>query len=129
MRRLPPVLLALAVLGLTSPGRAGAPSVIDMQEHLLGASNTTAVAGHGALTAGVSADGDLSVLSWPGPSFADQLNYVSSNDLAVRDLPHLGADDGMGSYLGLLVTTGLGTSLVWLRDASAFSHTQRYTQP
>jgi hypothetical protein len=123
------VLLALAVLGATSTGRAGAPSVIDMQEHLLGASNTNAVAGHGGLTAGVSADGDLSVLSWPGPSFADQLNYVSSNDLAVRDLPHLGADDGMGSYLGLLVTTAAGTSLVWLRDASAFSHTQRYTQP
>jgi hypothetical protein len=99
-----------------------------MVEHMLGASNTNAVAGHGALTAGVSVDGDLTVLSWPGPSFADQLAYVSGNDLDVRSRPHLGADDGMGSYVGLLVTTAQGTSLVWLRDAT-FAHTQRYTQP
>src|SRR6185369_10390087 len=62
-------------------------------------------------------------------SFTDQLAYIAGNDLAVRDSPHLGADDGMGSYLGLLVTTSQGTSIAWLRDASLFSHTQRYTQP
>ena len=97
-----------------------------MQEHIFGASNTNAVSGHGGLTVGVSNDGDLSVLSWPGPTFADQLAYVSSNDLDVRDEPHLGALDGMGSYLGLLVTTTAGTKLVWLRDATTFTHAQKY---
>src|SRR5690349_10038118 len=122
-------LLAFAIFTAASPAGADPPSPIDMQEHIFGASNTNAVAGHGALTAGISADGDVTVLSWPSPSFTDQLAYIAGNDLAVRDSPHLGADDGMGSYLGLLVTTAQGTSIAWLRDASLFSHTQRYTQP
>ncbi len=104
------------------------PTTVDMTEHIFGASNTNAVAGHGGLTAGISSDGDLSVLSWPGPSFADQLAYLSGNDLDVRSLPHLGAPDGMGSYVGLMLTAGQGPMLVWLRDP-AFTHTQAYTQP
>src|SRR5262245_30304289 len=79
------------------------PTAIDMQEHIFGTSNINAVAGHGALTAGISAEGDLTVLAWPGPSYADQLAYLASNALDVRDLPQAGAPDGMGSYLGLLV--------------------------
>src|SRR5262245_40205723 len=119
MRRL--VLLSgLAMLASTAavalPARAGPPTTVDLVEHMLGASNTNAVAGHGGLTAGVSADGDLTVLSWPSPSFNDHLAYLAGNDLDVRDKPHLGADDGMGSYVGLQVTTAQGTSLVWLRD-------------
>src|SRR5512141_2025183 len=78
-----------------STARADAPTKVDMVEHMLGASNVNAVAGHGALTAGISADGDLTVLAWPGPSFADQLAYISSNDLDVRSQPHFGADAGM----------------------------------
>jgi len=104
------------------------PSTIDMVEHTFGASNTNAVVGHGGLTAGISRDGDLTVLSWPGPTFADQLAYLSGNDLDVRSEPHLGAADGMGSYLGLLVTTAAGVNLTWLRDP-AFTVAQRYTQP
>lgn len=104
------------------PAYAHAPTSIDMVEHIFGASNTNAALGHGALTAGVSADGDLTVLSWPSPSFADQLAYVASNDLDVRSRPRMGAAAGMGSFVGLLV----GTELVWLRD---LPHTQRYTRP
>jgi hypothetical protein len=116
-------------LALAAPSAMAAPPTsIDMMEHVFGASNVNAVAGHGALTAGISADGDLTVLSWPGPSFADHLAYLSGNDLDVRERPHFGAHDGMGSYLGLLVTTASGTDLVWLRGPR-FSHTQRYTQP
>jgi hypothetical protein len=121
-------ILALAGTLTERRARADTPTTVDTVEHIFGASNTNAVAGHGGLTAGISVDGDLTVLSWPGPSFADQLQYLSSNDLDVRTKPHLGALDGMGSYVGLLVTTAQGTQLVWLRDA-AFAHVQRYTQP
>ena len=125
MRRLSGIVAVICGAGVA---RADAPTTVDMTEHVFGASNTNAVGGHGGLTVGISIDGDLTVLSWPSPSFADHLAYVSSNALDVRTQPHLGADDGMGSYVGLLVTTAQGTELVWLRDA-AFSHAQQYTQP
>lgn len=117
-----------ALVALLAPaGAVAAPTAVDMQEHIFGAANVNAVAGHGALTVGVSADGDLSVLAWPGPSFADQLAYIAPNDLDVRDQPRLGVHDGMGSYVGLLVTTASGTTLTWLRDP-AWTRSQRYTQ-
>src|SRR5579859_8178882 len=120
--------LAAAIVVFTAatpagPALADGPTTVDTVEHVFGASNVNAVAGHGGLTAGISVDGDLTVLSWPGPSFADQLLYLSSNDLDVRSKPHLGALDGMGSYVGLEVTTAAGHSLVWLRDP-AFTHAQ-----
>ena len=72
-------LLAATTL-VAGVARADAPSTVDIVEHIFGASNTNAVAGHGGLTAGFSADGDLTLLSWPGPTFADQLAYLSSKD-------------------------------------------------
>jgi hypothetical protein len=95
---------------------------LDYVEKIFGATNVNAVAGHGGLTAGIAADGDLTVLSWPSPGFADQLAYLSSNDADARQRPHFGAPDGMGSYLGLLVAG----RVVWLRD---LPHAQRYSQP
>jgi hypothetical protein len=122
------VLAAGASLALAPAISGAAPSTIDLTEHIFGATNVNAVVGNGGLTAGVSVDGDLTMVAWPGPTFADQMLYLSSNDLDARSEPHFGALDGMGSYLGLLVTTSSGTQLVWLRDAS-FSHTQSYTTP
>jgi hypothetical protein len=119
---------ALVSVWCAASARASTPSTIDMNEHIYGATNVNAVAGHGGLTAGISSEGDLTVLSWPSPSFADQLLYLSSNDLDARDEPHFGALDGMGAYLGLQVTMALGSQVVWLRDPS-FTHVQRYTQP
>jgi len=123
------VSVSVGALLVTSLARADTPSAIDMTEHVFGASNTNAVIGHGGLTAGISVDGDISVLSWPGPSFTDQLAYISGNDLDVRSEPHLGAADGMGSYIGLVLTTPTGSFLAWLRDPTYFDHTQAYTQP
>ncbi len=123
------LLVNLGVVLFTSSAHAVTPSAIDMTEHVFGASNTNAVVGHGGLTAGISVDGDVSVLSWPGPSFTDQLAYISGNDLDVRSEPHLGALDGMGSYIGLVLTTAQGTTLAWLRDTTVFTHAQAYTQP
>src|SRR5215470_4110834 len=94
---------ALAVVLLLPANAFAAPTAVDMVEHIFGASNTNAAIGHGALTAGISADGDISVLSWPSPSLTDQLAYVSGNDLDVRTRPRLGAPEGMGSFIGLLV--------------------------
>ncbi len=120
---------AAATVCLSGSARAGPPpDKIDLTEHIFGATNVNAVVGQGGLTAGISIDGDLTMISWPGPTFADQILYLSSNDLDARSEPHFGALDGMGSYIGLLVTTSTGQELVWLRDPS-FSHTQRYTQP
>ena len=121
------LLFALLLLA-AAPARAEAPTLTDMQEHIFGTSNIGAVAGHGGLTAGVSPDGDLTVLSFPGPSFADQLAFLGGNDLDVSTRPHGGAAEGMGSFLGLLVTTAQGTKLSWLRGAD-FTSSQRYTQP
>jgi len=117
----------LAALVLASGARA-ADELTDnlLGELTFGNSNTNAVAGHGRLTAAVSVDGDLSVLAWPGPGFGDQIAYFASNDPEARRLPHFGALDGMGSRLGLFVTTAAGTSLTWLRD---WTFEQGYTRP
>jgi len=119
--------VGLALALLFWPGRASATSTVDGMEHLFGASNTNAVAGHGGLTVGIGAEGDLSVLSWPSPSYYDQLAYISSNALDARSKPHMGALDGMGSYLGLLVESGSGPVLSFFRDA-AWTVTQGYTR-
>ncbi|MBI4701928.1 MAG: hypothetical protein HY744_12390 [Deltaproteobacteria bacterium] len=122
-----PATACLLALGLGAAD-AAATSGLDYIEHVFGTSNTNAVGGHGALTIGVSADGDLTVLGWPTASFADQLAYVASNDWEARSAPHLGAQDGMGSYLGLLVTTDGAPALTWLR-AQPWTHAQSYTTP
>ncbi len=116
-------LLAGLASSYAPDGLAG-PTSIDMIEHMFGASNTNAVAGHGGLTIGVSPDGDLTVVSWPSPSYTDQIAYIASNALDVRAQPHLGAVDGMGSYVGLFVQSASGTELTWLRD---WEHTQTYS--
>jgi hypothetical protein len=99
----------------------GAITHVDNIEHIFGASNINAVAGHGRLTAGISREGDVSVLTWPTPSCCDQLLYLSSNALDVRTRPHFGALEGMGITLGL--TTGGATH--WLHDGS-WQITQKY---
>jgi hypothetical protein len=109
-------------------GQAAADSRIDGIEHIYGATNINAVTGHGRLAAGVSADGDVTVLTWPNPSYCDQLAYLSSNDFHARSLPRLGAPEGAGIFLGLrLKTSGDGAPQVtWLRDRSTWNIAQSY---
>ena len=92
------VLVALA--GTTSDGDAHAQSSLDMVEHILGTSNVNAITGHGRMAVGVSRDGDVSVLSWPNPSFCDPLGNISSNAIDARDQPRFGAPEGAGIFLG-----------------------------
>lgn len=121
------VALIFALLGAAAPARAADPP-IDFGEQIFGATNTHAVAGEGGLTAGISNDGDLTVLSWPSPGVEDQLAYFTSNAPDARQLPHRGAADGMGSFVGLVVDTASGRKVTWLRDP-AWTHTQGYSQP
>ncbi len=118
---MPCLMLVTAVL-LSSTPRGYNPF-----EQTFGVSNVNAVAGHGGLTAAVSRQGDLAVLSWPGPSASDQLGYIGSNAPDARDQPQSGALPGMGAFLGLKVTTPQGTTQTWLRDAS-WSATQGYSR-
>lgn len=127
-RQLCPLALALGMAAAAAPHSAHAHSAIDSIEHLLGASNVHAITGHGRLTLGVSRDGDLSVMVWPNPSYTDQLGYMSSNAWDARDLPRLGAPEGAGVVLGLLVETADGAApfVTWLRDRTAWTSTQSY---
>lgn len=105
---------------------AHASTGIDVQENFFGATNINAVTGHGRLTVGVSRDGDITVLSWPGPSYADQLAYLSSNGLDARQLPRFGAPEGAGLFLGLVVEQGASRTVTWLRDRSVWQIDQSY---
>jgi hypothetical protein len=118
--------VALGLLAaLLSPAHAA--TTIDGGEHTFGATNINAVTGHGQLAEGVSADGDVTVLSWPSPSYADQLGYISSNAIDARSLPRFGAPEGAGLFLGLLIETdGGGREVSWLRDRSRWQIAQSY---
>src|SRR5215470_8274136 len=71
-----------------------APAVPNAYGELqLGATNVNAALGSGRLTATVSRCGELTSLKWPGPSFYDQLAYLTSNAADARTRPHFGALD------------------------------------
>jgi MYXO-CTERM domain-containing protein len=102
------------VVGLGSP--AHGQSRQDMIEHFFGASNINAVAGNGGLSIGISPLGDLAVLTWPSPSYTDQVLHVGSNALDVREQRNMMGHGSMGSFLGLHVETADGSEVTWLRD-------------
>lgn len=87
-------------------------------EQGLGATNITATAGNGRLTAGISPDGDLTVLSWPSPSYWDQLHYITTNAQDARERPRLGAPESAGAFAGVVVREqgAAEESFSWLRD-------------
>jgi hypothetical protein len=113
--------------GLACPELPVAPDGPNAIELQLGATNVNAALGIGALTAGFSKCGDLVVLKWPGPSYYDQLQYLTSNAPNARLLPHLGALDDQGAFPGLAYRTASGRrGFTWIRDDS-WVHTQRYS--
>ena len=108
--------VALLALLLAWPAAARADRRIDAIEHIFGATNVNAICGHGRISVGVSADGDVTVLTWPSPSYSDQLGYVSSNAYDARSRPRLGASEGAGLFLGLVVERAGVRTVHWLRD-------------
>lgn len=118
---------ALAALLATAPLAAQPrPLATSLVEHAFGASPVYMVAGHGALTAGVTREGDLAVLAWPGPSCCDQLTHLASNALDARERPRTGVREGLGVALGLALRTASGTQVAWLHDATRWTATPGY---
>ena len=95
------VFVAVVCLGLPAVAQDGyeAPFI----ELGLGATNMVATAGNQRLTAGVSKDGDVSVLSWPSPSYWDQLHYITTNAPDAREQPRYGAPKRAGIFAGLVL--------------------------
>lgn len=120
------VFFLLLLCGIASPNAVRAQTNIDGIENIYGATNVHAVTGHGRMSAGVSSTGDLTVLTWPSPSFSDQLAYVTSNAFDAREQPRFGAVEQAGSFLGLYVDVGAISMLTWLRDPSTWSVEQDY---
>lgn len=83
----------------------------------LGATNIEATVGNGGLTTGVSIDGDISVLSWPNPTYYDHIHYMTTNAPDARLRPRFGAAERMGAFAGIAYETGEGSvQTSWLRD-------------
>lgn len=83
----------------------------DFMEKLFGPTDIHGAVGNGRLAAGVNADGTITVLKWPRPSFHDQVRYFTRS----RDLPLLGARENDGVFFGLFFTDP--KRCVWLRYA------------
>jgi hypothetical protein len=105
-------LLLAAMVG--APGVARADNHMNFEpnfiESVFGATNVDTIEGNGRLTVGVSRDGDVSVFSWPSPTYYDHLHYMTSNAPDARLMERFGALDSMGIYGGLAVDLqGQGT--------------------
>src|SRR5438128_124597 len=130
MRRL---MVALAATLLATPPAAACPELPvppatdnAFGELILGATNVNAAVGSGALTATLSRCDELTGLKWPGPSFYDQLAYLSDNAPDARLRPHFGALESMGAFAGIAYRAAGGRGFTWLRDDD-WTHSQRYT--
>ena len=84
----------------------------------LGATNVEVTLGNGGLTAGVSRDGDMTVLSWPSPSYHDHIHYMTMNAPDARLRPRMGAHERMGAFAGVAWRREGEQSweFSWLRD-------------
>ena len=80
---------------------------------IYGPTDIGASVGNQRLSVGVNAQGTLSVLRWPSPSYYDQLKYFTTD----RDAPRLGLEPNEGAFSGLALRLRDGTTKVlWLRD-------------
>ncbi len=121
MTRFLPLAAALVAL----PSLATAQS-IDRIERQFGVSAVSAMTGNGGLTAGISARGELTVLSWPSPSFHDQMDHQTAAGPGARDLPRFGAAEDRGLFAGLWIEPEDGAPYIsWIRD-DAWEHSQQY---
>ncbi len=100
-----------------------APNDFELQ---FGATNTNAALGSGRLTATLSACGEITSLKWPGPSYWNQLDYLTDNSVGARLEPHFGALDDAGAFAGIAYRTAAGPGFTWLRD-DPWTHAQQYT--
>jgi hypothetical protein len=124
MRLVPICLTAGLMMATASPSQAQTPW--DRNEHLLGATYLSAQSGNGRLTVGVGPLGEVAVLSWPSPSYFDQVDFETDASEDAREQPFFGALESEGIFGGLRVTFDDGTdAFTWLRDP-AWTQAQRY---
>lgn len=120
---LAPLAGLLLFLGLPSLGTAHG---IDGIEHTFGATHITAQAGNGQLTVGIAPRGEVTVLSWPSPTYYDQLDYETSNDDDARLQARFGASADDGLFAGLWIEADNSPGhFSWLRD-EPWIHEQQY---
>src|SRR5438067_12842002 len=100
------LLLALA------PAAARADDDIAAFEHIFGATDVNAAIGNGGATAGISSQGELTVLRWPSPSYFQHVDFSTAAGEGNRQLPHFGARDNQGSFAGVY----LDGQFLWARD-------------
>ncbi|TMK21568.1 MAG: hypothetical protein E6G68_03275, partial [Actinobacteria bacterium] len=87
---------------------------------LIGPTPIDSSLGSGGLTAGFTPEGTLAVLSWPGPSTVNQMQYLTTNRPQARE----GAAENQGAFAGLDYRRPDGTRVfAWLRD---WPSSQRY---
>lgn len=119
-------LVATADIAAACPEIGVLPATPNPFELEFGTTNTNAALGSGGLTATVSRCGEITSLKWPGPSYYNQLSYLTDNQATTRLQPHFGALDGMGAFPGIFYRTAAGSGFTWLRD-DEWTHEQRYS--
>lgn len=77
-------------------------------ESMYGPTNINGVTGNGGLTAGISKEGDLTVLRWPSPSTYDHVDHLAQDFYR----PRMGDFPWNGIYSGIK----LDERLYWFRD-------------
>ena len=92
-----------------------------------GPTDITATSGNQRLSAAVNAEGTITVLRWPSPSYYDQIKYRTVD----RSSPHMGSLPNEGAFIGLAWrASGSATwDFAWMRDvlqSSDWAVTQRY---
>ncbi len=112
------------LLALLVPATAAAQA-IDRIEHTFGATAMTAMSGNGGLSVGLSERGEITVLSWPSPSFHDHVDHTTAAGEDARELPRFGAEADRGVFTGIAFDDGSGSTVSWVRDAE-WEHEQSY---
>lgn len=102
--------LALPGLAQTAPEcvqGSGSP-----EDH--GPTDITAVTGNQRLSVAINAEGTVTVLRWPSPSFYDQIKYRTFD----RSEPHMGSLPNEGAFIGIAwrEPSDEAWDFLWMRD-------------
>jgi hypothetical protein len=79
-----------------------------------GPTDITGVSGNRRMSAAINAEGTVTVLRWPSPSYYDQIKYRTTD----RSEPHMGSLPNEGAFIGLAWRRPNGEEwrFVWMRD-------------
>lgn len=92
-----------------------------LPDELLGSSPIGGAVGNSSLTVGFTKNGRISVLSWPSPSYYDQVDYLTKS----RNQEYYGAAPQMGVFGGIYFETGKNSGMRWFWEKN-WKHEQYY---